>query len=356
MTIFRNLCYLGPILLSLNCDSVNQMAFLIVLSMKKDTTLNRRRILKQLLDKKGWTNYEEIQSFLNNEGFEGDVSRQSIHGDVQFFNSLGEDYVIEQGQITDFGQPLSRTHTERSAIRSDEKLAIARAACSILLASGRNQEYSSAGNLLNKERIARQIERCENRNNFLFPIPHQTPTLAIDAGTTPYQVIRLLHEKGDLFKGGQSIRDFISSLRIFTNFLPSLQLLHNSEEIDLFCIGGHVDRNTDVIGSFYARDCVEKWNIEFDFAFIGVTEIDLSTKRCNAINPHDIDIKNVLLSRSKIRCLLANASKLVEESSAKLIPFSSFSSNSIDILITDPSIPEGMRERIEAEGICVVSI
>src|ERR1035441_8707897 len=136
--------------------------------------------------------------------------------------------------------------------------------------------------------------------------PHRS--VFIDAGTTTWHALQLMSRL--------PLPDFDNNVRrldIFTNSSQALPLNFDkatSRCITYTIVGGRLDRDTDAITGDLTRRCLESWGMNVDVAVIGTSNIDNDKFELSCNSEDEALTKSWVLSRAKLRCIVADASKI----------------------------------------------
>lgn len=174
-----------------------------------------------------------------------------------------------------------------------------------------------------KERIAR---RC-------FAFIKEGDTVFLDAGTTTYEIARLLQSMPDIM--------------VVTNDLEIGQLLKESR-VRLFLCGGEVQKSTGSVFDQYARQMLE--NFKFDIGFFGAASIN---KNFEVTTP---TIEKMWLKRQVPRqCsesfLAVDASKFEKQSMTKINHLGDYTG-----VITGKRFSEEEKKRLDAMGAVIYGL
>lgn len=161
-------------------------------------------------------------------------------------------------------------------------------------------------------------------------------SIALDVGTTTLEIVRCL-------KGKRNLTIVTNSLQIANMIVDQLSL-----EVDarLILTGGVVrSRELSMIGDM-AESAYQDFHV--DKAFIGIAGISLEDG-LTEYNMEDARIKRALLSSAREKIIVADGSKF------DVTTFASVASlKSIDKIITDPTAPQEILERIQNLGVEII--
>lgn len=154
--------------------------------------------------------------------------------------------------------------------------------------------------------------------------------IALDIGTTVYELSRLLGVKKDL--------------TIITNSLPIAAELSRATAHSVICIGGKVTTNETVTGGVYARHFLEDF-AAVDVFLMGADGVSLK-QGVTEYSQGIVDVKRQLAAMARRRVLLADHSKFGVEA-----PFKSCALDRVDTLITDEAAPARVLEGLRRRGV-----
>ena len=153
-------------------------------------------------------------------------------------------------------------------------------------------------------------------------------TIALDVGSTTFELAVLLQNM---------------PLRVFTNSLRIAGRLGQSRPI-VYVPGGQIGGVEPAIIGAQAIGLLSNFN--FDIAFIGAA--GLTEDGLFDYSPEDSEIKRALINRAKMVVVLLDGSKFERLS---VVKFSELSN--IDMLITDVSPPESLKEALRKSDVTV---
>ena len=158
---------------------------------------------------------------------------------------------------------------------------------------------------------------------------HEGDTIALDTGTTTFQLAKLLVN--------------IEDLTVVTNDLQIAAFLEKNGKANIIMAGGAVRRNFHCTAGQKALDTIGDLNV--DKAFLGANGVSLS----RGLSTPNIDTANVKTAITEISdqiILLADSSKFGKNSFVKFADL-----DQVDILITDKGADEDMLHEIRQMGI-----
>lgn len=158
-------------------------------------------------------------------------------------------------------------------------------------------------------------------------LPHEG-NLFVDAGTTCFEVGRILIERPDL--------------RIFTNSIPLLGLAGDACA-SLTGIGGEARKVSLALTGALAQSWLG--HLRFDCAVVGASGFDADAGAYTT-EIHEAAIKAEVLKRSTHRVLVAEAEKLGQPTAVHFAPWQSFTH-----LVTGTALPRDVRRSIAAAGV-----
>ncbi|MCI2058008.1 MAG: DeoR/GlpR family DNA-binding transcription regulator [Oscillibacter sp.] len=157
--------------------------------------------------------------------------------------------------------------------------------------------------------------------------------IALDIGTTTYELSRLLNAK--------------KNLSIITNsLLISSELARNTSH-KIYCIGGLVMPNEVVTSGVFARNFLN--NFASIDLFIGSADGITLKSGITEFNEAVIDVKRQLIARADRTVALIDHSKFGKEAL-----FVSWDLRTIDVLVTDSEAPKKELEMIQKLGVEII--
>lgn len=168
-----------------------------------------------------------------------------------------------------------------------------------------------------------------------FELIKQGDSIAIDAGTTTFELAKLI---------GRSQLN----ITVITNSATIANALSDNGNLILYLIGGKVRTNTLAAVGSIAVETMKRFNVKK--SFLGVNGITLD----NGLTTQDMDeaeIKRTMLSISKDRYVLADHSKFDKIAISQISPISM-----IDFIITDKKVDEKTVEIYGEYDIEVITV
>lgn len=154
--------------------------------------------------------------------------------------------------------------------------------------------------------------------------------VAVDVGTTNYELAALLAEQADI--------------RVFTNNLRVAALMGQSQA-EIYLLGGRVRQKQMSLCGPVAVDQVRR--LWFDIAFLGVSA--LSPQGIFDFAFEEIELKHAYIERAKKRVVLADSTKFDQTS---LVQISGF--DFIDAVVTDAPPSPPVTAALEAAGVQLI--
>jgi DeoR/GlpR family transcriptional regulator of sugar metabolism len=167
------------------------------------------------------------------------------------------------------------------------------------------------------------------------------------------KAIGLLHEVDSIFIDGGTTTEQLASqlsgfsrLSVVTNGLNIISAIQPQDSITIYVPEGRIDSKACTIIGSQAEATIQKYNARV--AFIGIDGITIEQGLMN--NSYEATaISHIMMKNSKTRVLLADSSKF-----GKIMPICLCGLNGIDILITDPGIPNQFQTAFQAAGVTVI--
>jgi DeoR family fructose operon transcriptional repressor len=245
----------------------------------------RQRTILEQLQQQGKVTVEELtQAF--------QVSSPTIRADLTRLEAQGLLRRTHGGAIVVGNTLYEPSYSERAVLRQAEKRAIARAAVELI---------------------------------------HEGETLLLDAGTTCYEIARLLKE--------------FRRLTVVTNSLVTAQMLTENDGIETILIGGMVQsRRRATLGPLAARFLDP---IRCDSAFVAFNGVH-PTAGFTVIDFDAAQIKAKMLDRAKLAVAVADSSKVGQIAFACVAPLTAAS-----LFLTDAGLATEDRIALEEAGLRV---
>ncbi|MDQ7092706.1 DeoR/GlpR family DNA-binding transcription regulator [Desulfosporosinus sp. PR] len=155
-------------------------------------------------------------------------------------------------------------------------------------------------------------------------------SVILDAGTTTLAVAQALNTK----------------CTVITNSIPIASVLGNRNEITVLLTGGEVRSGTFALAGPVTRSVLKGFNA--DKLFLGATGVTIE-RGLSTANMLESEVKQVMLKVAKEVILVAHSAKIGQ------IYFHTFARwDSIQTLVTDSSLPESVREKLNSLGVKVL--
>jgi len=158
-------------------------------------------------------------------------------------------------------------------------------------------------------------------------LPHEG-TIFVDAGTTCFEVGRLLAER--------------PGLHLMTNSLPLLALAPQARA-RLSTIGGEARRLSLAVTAGFTQSWLD--GLRFDAAVVGAAGVDPMLGAYTS-ELHEAAVKSAALCRARVRLLVADAEKWNRPNVVHFAPWSAFS-----FFATNQTPAEAARARLTAAGV-----
>ena len=219
-------------------------------------------------------------------------------------------------------------------------------------------------NVLNKQLFGHNnpAQRALNFLSLYWKKHHRS--IALDAGTTNEAVsgvlskLRAGDQTGSL--GGLSVftnspsvvdqfRDYVRTTARDPHRLPACR-------IEVIPIGGRLRSDTDAVTGELSKRCLESWQINLDVAVIGTTHFDFQEMRLGCDSEDEALTKSILLSRSSLRCIVADSTKfqISPQTVRSSFPFAAVTENNIDLVLTDDKVETAIVEECGKRGVAVL--
>jgi DeoR/GlpR family transcriptional regulator of sugar metabolism len=191
--------------------------------------------------------------------------------------------------------------------------------------------------LVTLDKWTKRIENCHREKELIAAktidyIPDHS-IIAIDIGTTAYELAHLLSQKEDL--------------SIITSSLLIASELAKDTNHKVYCIGGMVDPNEIVTTGIFANNFLNSF-ASIDIFISGADSIT-PTSGITEFHESINTVKQLLISKSKKVIVMADHSKFGKDSLFVSCPISD-----ISVLITDHAVQKDILEQIQAQGVEVV--
>lgn len=172
---------------------------------------------------------------------------------------------------------------------------------------------------------------------------------ALDSGTTTIQVAKLLSEHGKQMLPDPSSN--LKSLAILTNSTEAAELLSNPLiSVDVIISGGRLRKESHAFAGDLARVSLDAWDVHCDVCLVGCIGLNWRRQFLGGKDEREFltfmsdtyeeaALKQALFSRSTLRTVLVDSSKLVCDDLRSVsighFPFASVASGDVDLVITD---------------------
>ena len=196
---------------------------------------------------------------------------------------------------------------------------------------------SGASNMASLGNWNERLGRCHNEKVRIatraLEMISDSSVIALDIGTTTYELSRLLVAKHDL--------------SIITNSLTIASELARSTPHKIYCIGGVVVPSEIVTSGMFARQFLS--NFASIDLFIGSADGIAPTRGITECSEEVIEVKRQLISRAERHIALIDHSKF-----GKVGLFEACPIEDINVLITDEQTPQAAIEQLQKRGVDVV--
>jgi DeoR/GlpR family transcriptional regulator of sugar metabolism len=130
----------------------------------------------------------------------------------------------------------------------------------------------------------------------------------------------------------------LAQLRVLTNGLNILEELKDSSH-GVILLGGSFRRDTGAVAGLLAERCLDVWGLDnADVAVIGTTNLNNRLEFC-CDSEEEAAVKSRLLHAARIRCIAADAEKLMgSKDRGSSWAFAPLSDSVVDLIITDSDI------------------
>jgi DeoR/GlpR family transcriptional regulator of sugar metabolism len=245
------------------------------------------------------------------------AGRQSYQLDADSFTKNGLPIRLDRGRFVQTFGPW--TYESRKHENMKAKEAIGRVASAMVW--GSKEERAEIRKKLTEEKeVGLELldgffeDYWSKKNRFV----------ALDAGTTTLKIAEHLTSE----RGGKRRRVLpdeeagLAALRLVTN-CPKIEAVFENplDRTEVLLIGGALRKETRSHSGYLARQCLEAWNLQIDLAMIGTTNLitrqmieDSRIGQYRAAgfacdSEEESQIKNELLARSSLRCVVVDSSK-----------------------------------------------
>jgi DeoR/GlpR family transcriptional regulator of sugar metabolism len=161
---------------------------------------------------------------------------------------------------------------------------------------------------------------------------HDKDSVFIDCGTTTEQLAGQLSG--------------FSKLSVITTGLNIVSALQPYDNITIYIPEGRIDHKACSIVGSRAESTLQKYNARI--TFFGIDAITVEQGLLND-SYEATAISRIMLNNSQVRVLLTDSSKF-----GRISPICLCALGDIDILITDPGLPDTFREAFETAGVEVI--
>ena len=192
-------------------------------------------------------------------------------------------------------------------------------------------------NVLNKlfnEREVKNLEKKQEAALVAIELIEEGQAIALNGGTTTIELAKLLSQK-------------FQRLTVITNDIRILSILGENKNFKIVLSGGFFNPDEYTL---YGKPCEETLaNFNIDLAFITVNGLSIENGLTD-FRIHEVDVIKTILSRSKHRVVIADASKFETSSYINICPL-----KDIDLIVTDSSIPTTIAEDYRKNQIRILS-
>lgn len=229
----------------------------------------------------------------------------SIERQTQIMEILEKNKIISTSQLQK--EIYCSTSTlRRELVKLEEEKKIIRSHGEVRLASTNNIEYNY---------LVRKVEQQEDKKimaDIAATFVTNNMSIFLDSSTTVSSIIPYLID--------------YSNLTIITNGLEAALQLSRMKNVTLYFAGGYIKYNTSAALGDFTSDIIDNFNA--DIAFFSCRGLDnFGTYEAS---PEQAFIKKQMIINSKVKILLADATKFDNSHYFKLIPF-----QRIDTIITN---------------------
>ncbi|KQL37602.1 DeoR/GlpR family DNA-binding transcription regulator [Psychrobacillus sp. FJAT-21963] len=196
------------------------------------------------------------------------------------------------------------------------------------------QNTDNVVNKLFNEREVKNLEKKQEVASLAIELIEEGQAIALNGGTTTIEIAKVLVES---FK----------RLTIITNDLRILSILGANKHFNVILTGGFF--NPDEF-TLYGKQCEEILsNFNIDIAFITVNALSLEHGLTD-FRMHEIGVIQTIMSRTKYKVVVADASKFETSSYINICPL-----KDIDLIVTDSSLSSNMVEEYSNQDIRILS-
>ena len=196
------------------------------------------------------------------------------------------------------------------------------------------QKSDNALNRLFNEREVKNREKKQEAAFVAIELIEEGQAIALNGGTTTIEIAKVLVNK---FK----------RLTIITNDLRILSILGENKNFNVILTGGFFNPEEYTL---YGKQCEEILsNFNIDIAFITVNGLSLEHGLTD-FRMHEVGVIQSIISRSKHKVVVADASKFETSSYINVCPL-----KDIDLIVTDSSLPSEIVEEYSKQDIRILS-
>lgn len=170
-----------------------------------------------------------------------------------------------------------------------------------------------------KVRIAKEAVKLVNDNSIVI----------LDSGTTCMEIAKLLVEK--------------NNLKIITTDILIAAYLMKYENLEVYCTGGRIQRNTGSCLDTYTIDFLN--NINADICFVGASAINQNLELATFV-PNKAKVKQTMIDVSMHKVLVTDNSKFNKRSFNKIRNLKDF-----EIVIANEGLEEDILKKMEDKGV-----
>ena len=170
-----------------------------------------------------------------------------------------------------------------------------------------------------KVRIAKEAVKLVNDNSIVI----------LDAGTTCMEIAKQLVDK--------------NNLKVITTDILIAAYLMKYENLEVYCTGGRIQRNTGSCLDTYTIDFLN--NINADICFVGASAINQNLELSTFV-PNKAKVKQAMIEAAMHRVLVTDNSKFNKRSFTKIRSLKNF-----EIVIANEGLDEEFIKKMEDEGV-----